>query len=370
MELLNRTPLPAFAFRQFDKHGGLDCVVAVRGTFRHVQDGALELADKQEEFQWEDAYDGDPHQGVLLRQTDLTPQKPGTDVTFLGSTYAPGRKAAASWLCGLKVGPVQKSLRAHGKRFWRPVIKEKWAGFSAREARRVLTDWQLTEAEPTSSVPICWSKAYGGQIPGTGDPETGTAVDVEAGNPLGCGIVNLDMPADISPVPAPQITGVGENLDWKHRPSPEGFGPIPPWWLPRQRHAGTYDDAWIETRHPLLPRDFDARFWQCAHPDLVATPHLRGDEAYELANLHPHHPVARGHLPGLTFGVHYEGDRDEWHVLKLDGMHFDWRTDGRVMLTWRARFPLADAGETMLTLTRVRVTGPQAEVAQPERETA
>ncbi|MBB2753973.1 UNVERIFIED_ORG: hypothetical protein GGI57_004705 [Rhizobium aethiopicum] len=356
MELINRLPFPAMAFRQFDANGDLDCVVSVRGTFVHRQGEALAIAAKQEDFQWEDAYDGDPHAGPLLRQTDLTPEKAGTDITFLGNAYAPNGAPARSWQVGLRVGELSKKLEVHGPRFWRPVIKEKWAGFSAREAKRVLADWQLSEAEPVSQVPMCWSKAYGGQIPATGDPETETPADVEARNPLGCGIVNLDMPSDHAPVAAPQITSPGETLNWREPAEPQGLGLVSPWWRSRQQHAGTYDDVWLNERHPLLPRDFDARFWQCAHPDLIAVPRLAGDEDYQLDDLHPRFARAAGRLPGMTLGVRCVGhDRDEWHVLSLDGVHFDWRDDERVMLTWRARFSLAEALGTELTLTRVRL---------------
>ncbi|TBZ26581.1 DUF2169 family type VI secretion system accessory protein [Rhizobium leguminosarum] len=363
MELINRLPFPAMAFRQFDTNGDLDCVVSVRGTFVHRQGDALAIASKQEDFQWEDAYDGDPHASPLLRQTDLTPEKVGTDITFLGNAYAPRGEPTPSWQVGLRVGQLSKKLEVHGARFWRSVVKEKWGGFSAREAKRVLTDWQLTDAEPASSVPICWSKAYGGQIPGTGDPETETPADVDARNPLGCGIVNLDMPWDQAPVAAPQITLPGEKLNWREPTVPQGLGLVSPWWRSRQQHAGTYDDVWLNDRHPLLPRDFDARFWQCAHPDLVVMQHLRGDEAYELRHLHSGHAIAEGRLPSLMLGVHClrEGTGD-WRVLKLDGLHFDWRFDDRVILTWRIRFPLLEASDAKLTLTRVHLAAPaQAE---------
>lgn len=357
MELINRLPFPAMAFRQFDANGDLDCVVSVRGTFVHRQGDALAIAAKQEDFQWEDAYDGDPHAVPLLRQTDLTPEKAGTDITFLGNAYAPGGAPAPSWQVGLRVGRLSKKLEVHGARSWRPVIKEKWAGFSAREAKRVLTGWQLSEAEPASQVPMCWSKAYGGQIPGTGDPETDTPADVEARNPLGCGIVNLDMPSDQAPVAAPQITLPEEKLNWRESTEPQGLGLISPWWRSRQQYAGTYDDLWLKERHPLLPKDFDARFWQSAHPDLVAIPFLDGDEDYQLEDLHPRFARATGRLPGLTLGVRCVGhNRDEWHVLKLDGVHFDWRNDERVLLTWRVRFPLPEAVDAKLTLTRVRLS--------------
>lgn len=368
MELINLLPFPAMAFRQFDANGDLDCVVSVRGTFEHVQNDRLRLCREQEDFRWEDSYNGDPHASPLLRQTDLTPEKVGTDITFLGAAYAPGGAPVSSWQIGLRVGQLSKRLEVHGARFWHPVIKEKWAGFSAKEAKRVLTDWQLTEAEPASQVPICWSKAYGGQIPGTGDPEAQTPADVEARNPLGCGIVNLDMPSDHAPVAAPQITLPDEKLNWRESTEPQGLGLVSPWWRSRQQYAGTYDDLWLHERHPLLPKDFDARFWQSAHPDLVAIPYLAGDEDYQLDDLHPRFARATGLLPGLTLGVRCVGhERDEWHVLSLDGVHFDWRNDDRVMLTWRVRFPLQEALGTELVLTRIQVNiaagGPTGGVA-------
>jgi hypothetical protein len=359
VELINRLPFPAMAFRQFDAAGNLDCVVAVRGTFTHHQNGPLDLAPEQEGFQWEDAYDSDPHTGIMLRQTDLTPEKPGTDVTFLGNAYAPEGKPAGSWQVSLRAGPLQKTLQVHGERFWKPVVRDGWAGFSAREPKRVLKDWRLSDAALVDNVPMTWARAHGGAVPGTGDPEADVPMDVEADNPLGCGIVNLQMDAGSAPVPAPQIMADGEeHLDWRKPPQPQGFGPISPWWRFRQKHAGTYDDQWLNERHPLLPADFDTRFWQCAHPDLIAMPHLIGNETYQLENLHKSLPRAMGQLPGLTFGVHCmrEGTGD-WHVLTLDGVHFDWRSDDRVLLTWRVRFPLPEAADAKLTLTRVKMGG-------------
>ncbi|TWB49105.1 hypothetical protein FBZ98_107138 [Rhizobium sp. ERR 922] len=359
MELINRLPFPAMAFRQFDNDGKLDCVVAVRGTFLHNQGQPLEIMREQEEFQWEDAYDGDPHKGVLLRQTDLTPEKSGTDVTFLGNAYAPEGRPSTNWTVSLRVGHLEKKLRVYGERFWKPVVRDAWAGFSAKKPKRVLKDWRLSETTPVSVLPMTWSKAYGGEVPGTGDPDADIPADVEVYNPLGCGIVNLDMEPGSAPVRAPQIMiDNDEQLDWRAAAKPEGFGPISPWWRFRQKHSGTYDEHWLNERHPLLPDDFDPLFWQCAHPDLIATPHLLGDEDYRLENLHADLSWATGQLPGLTFGVHcMREDIGEWHVLKLDGVHFDWRSDDRVLLTWRVRFPLPEAADARLTLTRVKLGG-------------
>ncbi|MFT4133514.1 DUF2169 family type VI secretion system accessory protein [Labrys sp. (in: a-proteobacteria)] len=355
MELINRTPLQAFAFRQFDRNGKLDCVVAVRGTFLHRQGEVVALSAEQEGFQWTDAYVGDPHEGIMLRQTDLTPEKPGTDITFLGNTYPPNGQASKSWTCSLRVGAKEKSLRVYGERHWRPILKDVRAGFSNGHPEGILQDWSLDGPLPAARVPLDWHHAYGGTVPGTGDIEREIRPDVETANPLGCGIVNSHFEADIAGIRAPSIMAVDEtNLDWRTRYRPEGFGPISPWWRPRQQYAGTYDDAWLAHRHPLLPLDFDPHFWQCAHPDLIAEPWLKGDEDYALSNLHPDLPLAHGRLPGVTLGVRCEQEgSDKWFLSSLDGVQFDWREGETVLLTWRARFPLPEADDVRLTLNRV-----------------
>ncbi len=59
---------------------------------------------------------------------------------------------------------------------------------------------------------------------------------------------------------------------------PVGFGFTAPNWQPRASFAGTYDDRWSETRAPLLPRDFDRRFFNAAPEGLVAPLYLSGEE--------------------------------------------------------------------------------------------
>ncbi|WP_349959876.1 DUF2169 domain-containing protein [Rhizobium sp. ZPR3] len=366
MELINRTPLRAFAFRQFDRNGDLDCVVAVRGTFLHRQGRPVALAASQEDFQWTDSYAGDPHEGIMLRQTDLTPEKPGTDITFLGKAYAPGGRDAPSWTCSLRVGVKEKALRVYGRRHWRPVFRDGWAGFSADRPKHVLQHWKLDEPIPTTQVAIDWHHAYGGMVPGTGNAEQGIPSDVEPANPLGCGIVDPYCSDEAMIVEAPSVTAIDEaSLDWRTPYRPEGFGPIPPWWRPRQQYTGTYDDDWLASRHPLLPSDFDPRFWQCAHPDLIAQPWLKGDEDYALNNLHPNLPEAYGRLPAVTLGVRCQQEgEDKWFLFNLDGVQFDWRDSETIFLTWRARFPLPEADGARLTVNRVVFSQEQRQQAE------
>ncbi|WP_420793553.1 DUF2169 domain-containing protein [Roseinatronobacter alkalisoli] len=90
------------------------------------------------------------------------------------------------------------------------------------------------------------------------------------------------------------------------------------------------------------------RFWQCAPPDQIAIPFLAGDEGYRLTALSPTFPDAVGWLPGIALAVQLNGGH--WRRLDLDGVHFDWRTDHRITLTWRTRFPLPDAGGAKLRI--------------------
>jgi hypothetical protein len=64
------------------------------------------------------------------------------------------------------------------------------------------------------------------------------------------------------------------------------FGPIGRGWPSRIRHAGTYDQTWIDNVFPFLPTDFDTRYFQCA-PEDQQVPQLHGGERVLLVNLTP-----------------------------------------------------------------------------------
>src|SRR5690606_661264 len=49
--------------------------------------------------------------------------------------------------------------------------------------------------------------------------------------------------------------------------------------------AGTYDKAWQQNRHPLLPLDWQPQSLQCAPRDQQSEKPLRGGETIELFNL-------------------------------------------------------------------------------------
>lgn len=334
MELVNPTPMPGLAFRQFDQKGDLDCVVTLRGTFEHVQDGAARWCEEQMPLQWQDAYEGDPHETPMLHQGDLVPEKTGTDVTFLGASHALDG-SQRSWRCEIEIGPVRKALRVSGTRYWQPIVRPARWPFRRQDE---ITGWQLGEAEPADAVAMDWRLAAGGRD----EPEA----EPDPRNPIGCGRIGPPENWQNRAVPAPRIASRPDPMSGD---APAGLGPIPPFWQQRACHAGTYDEVWQATRHPLLPEDFDPRFWQCASEDQIARPFLRGDEAYTLTQLHPDHPLAHGRLPGLGLAVRI--DEGAPMPLDLDGVQFDWRDRALILLTWRIRFPLPEAQGVKLHLT-------------------
>ncbi len=94
-------------------------------------------------------------------------------------------------------------------------------------------------------------------------------------------------------------------------------------------------------RHPILPEDFDFRFWQCAPPDLIADPWLEGNETLEFLNMHPQIGLLRAKLPDVRLIARIKRPNEPVieQPLALDGVHIDFRRGAsKVVLTWRTSF--------------------------------
>ncbi|WP_320195582.1 DUF2169 family type VI secretion system accessory protein [Agrobacterium rosae] len=335
MSVDNRTPFPALAFRQHNLVGDLMGVVVARGTFRLTNGGPLQIADKQQPLVMSDVYDGDPHLTPQMACTDLAPYKPGTDVTFVGAAFSPNGEPSSSWTCGLRVGPIEKRLRVHGPRLWRAKTRKTWRGLIDRQHEDALDGWELTVGEPVSYVPLDWRLAFGGHLENEAIEE----------NPIGVGLVDEALFKDRHEWPAPQIEDEARPIiSISDRPEPAGIAPISPFWKDRADLAGTYDDEWLENRHPLLPQDFNYAFWQAAPRDQVTDQWLYGHEPFELNRLLPGFERLSGLLPGIVPTISLDqGQGIEVGPMVLDGVHFDMRPEvGRVFLTWRIGFPWPD----------------------------
>lgn len=117
--------------------------------------------------------------------------------------------------------------------------------------------------------------------------------------------------------------------------------PLARFWSDRVRHGGTYDDAWHRQFHasaiPDFPHDFDTRFFQCAHPNLICGQSLHGDELLNLVGLVPGpQEVLVCQLPEIRIQADLTAadGRVGQQSLALDTLHIDLDAQA-VALTWR-----------------------------------
>lgn len=311
----NDTPFAAICFQQLHRNGNDMAVAAVRGSY--LLDGDMQL-DKDQNVLLVDEYEGEPQSSPLLKPADLIPFKPATDITVLADSYPPTDAGAKNgWLAGIRVDDYRYAVRIHGSRNW------------VRQGTKLVPG----EAETPTAVPVDYRRSWGDL--GIGE----AAGDPAPFNPLG-----VRRPGgEAQSYPMAQIEQPQEDYsDPSTVRSFQGFAPIPPFWRDRQQFAGTYDDQWLKDRHPLLPEDFDYRFYQCAHPRLIAAGFLRGDETFELFRLSQRESI-QFELPGLQPFARFiwNDDREVAMRLNLDGVHIDARSPAiRIDLTWRGWLPI------------------------------
>jgi hypothetical protein len=276
MKFINETLLQAAAMPLIGPKGENLLTVIVKGTFV-FDSNQCEPADDQLPIAYGDIYHDEAAGGAIRYESDIVPFKPRTDIVLEASAYAPGGKPAEIVPAAVKVGPVEKRIVVFGERFWNH------AGILSRT-------YTMTAVKPFTRKPIRYSDAFGGMDEATGEycPQNLAGKGLYskksrrlAGRPLPC----IENPKHL----IRRITD---------RPLPVGFGFYHRAWHPRAAYAGTYDDTWRKQRCPLPPEDFDARFYNGAHPDLQADGYLKGDETVQLLNLTPEGRTAFG-LPGL-----------------------------------------------------------------------
>lgn len=119
------------------------------------------------------------------------------------------------------------------------------------------------------------------------------------------------------------------------QPPPAGFGSISPAWEPRKSFAGTYDEVWQKKRAPYLPNDFNPRFFNMAHPDMVCRGYLKGGEPVEVINASPNGPL-KFKLPICQFGMAVRvAGKAEKPPLHLETVLIE-PSAATLCMTWRA----------------------------------
>lgn len=284
----NRTPFATERGWIRDRDGAEIWLVAVKATFDIQADGTTEISKQQPPVLRIPEYHGEPGKSSVKYDADLVLTKRTTDVIVVGHAYAPLGYTATSLDVGFKVGPITKMLRVSGDRRWEE------GGWSA--------------PKPFEKMPLVYERAFGGVDGRSEHPER----DWEWRNPVGTGFA-VSVP-NLAGVSLPNLENPQQLIQTRSdRPAPAGFAVIASHWQPRVSFAGTYDDHWLRTRQPLLPEDFDERFYQCA-PEDQQTPHfLSGGESAAISGLTRDGKVLRFFLPRIHLGFEtrfYDGSRE------------------------------------------------------------
>lgn len=265
--LNNQTPFQADRAWCRDRLGAEVWLVAVKGTF--VVDGttgSLRLHEHQEEVHQAPKFRKDSEPSSLEYDTDLCLSKDATDVLVEGYALSPDARHVRRLDVSLSIEGKEKRLRVTGDRVW----------------RRGLLGLVPSSPTPFVKMPIVYERAYGGA-----DSRSGRGHGRwEERNPIGRGFYVRRRRAIGMPLPNVEYPQ-SRVRRWRDDPRPAGFGPIAGHWKPRVSYGGTFDSAWERDQAPLLPKDFDDRFYQAAPLDQQVPGHLKGGEVIVVQNMSP-----------------------------------------------------------------------------------
>lgn len=186
-------------------------------------------------------------------------------------------------------------------------------------------------------MPITYERAYGGtSFARTGDMQPETQAE---DNPIGCGLIIA------AGAPVQNVSYPGDSA------RVAGLSALPSHWQPRRRLAGTHDQAWAETRRPLVPEDFQDDHFYTAPLDQRVPGYLRGGEDVILGNLTPEGRTSFK-LPSVRLGfrtlINDEPitHRADLHTIILEPTH------RRLIMVWHTALP---CHHTLYTLKHTRV---------------
>ncbi|GAA4349816.1 DUF2169 domain-containing protein [Variovorax defluvii] len=138
---------------------------------------------------------------------------------------------------------------------------------------------------PFRSMPLDWSRAYGG--PDVAANPAGRGRQMRDGVVL---LPNLELPGD-------RLRHPGQAI------APAGFGALDPMHPQRVAYRGTYDASYMEQHAPGFAPDTDWRYFNLAPADQWMEAPLAGDEPFSFQHMHPTRPHIEGRLPGLRARV-------------------------------------------------------------------
>lgn len=205
--------------------------------------------------------------GAPAHEADLPYEKPYAEFLVVGQAHAPQGIPTSRFTFGVTVGQTTKRMNAVGARTW----------------RKGLIMGGASDIEPTRCVPVSYAYGFGGIDPTSPEDDQQWCETSFAGT----GFCAHPDSSAAHGMRLPQLEPVGQTF--KHpckRFASLGLGPVGRAWAPRKDWAGTYDQAWQDSRWPNLPLDFDTRFFQSAAQDQWLQGELTG-QSVELLNMTP-----------------------------------------------------------------------------------
>ncbi|MDM8555565.1 DUF2169 domain-containing protein [Desulfococcaceae bacterium HSG7] len=210
---------------------------------------------------------------------DMGMPKPTGEFLVSGSFYPPQKQAVSQGMVKVKLGQQEKELHVYGLRQWGHGL--------------------ASPPEPFEFMPIDYKYAFGGS-------------EYEK-NPAGIGYKDGYLPC----IEFPDQMILSPN----DKPEPAGFSGIDPTWPQRMRFQGTYDRKYLKKYFPGYPVDFDWAYFLCAPEDQWCDTFYKGNEPFEIYNMHPDIPLIKGSLPDLyarCFLMHTLGQEPEFSELPLE----------------------------------------------------
>ena len=266
----------------------------------------------------------DPESSSYMYEPECTFFKPTTDVVVIGDAICPNGPAT-HLLVDIQVGQLKKRLGVIGDRQW---IKQ-------------AVGYHMTEPTPFERMPLTYENAFGGWD--KRDPVE-SKQEFEPRNTVGKGLYQTHHGELDEPMWLPNIENPDQLIQRiSDRPAPVGCGFTLPHWQPRARFAGTFDKAWEETRSPMLPLDFDRRYFNAASDGLISPQYLAGNEAVRITHMTPER-ILQFNLPGARPPVALVELRAEERYLSthLDTVIINTRSM-QLQLIWR-NYCLLDNG--------------------------
>jgi hypothetical protein len=275
MPLVNASPFQAVDLPWVDASGNAVVIAIVKGTFVVGKDGGTSRAEEPTELRPDDVpLDPDNPNSSARYPSDMGDCKVGTDVVVVGDAVATKKTKVMD--VAIRIRETVVPLRVHGER----VFYKGMGGVAVGPALEF------------ERVPIVYERAYGGS--------SDDLSVVELRNPAGRGVAKN--PSDLVDKPAPQIEHPAyPHTSAKDRHPPVGFGSLRSHWGPRRDYVGTVDEEWKANRMPLMPRDFDPRYYNVAHPSLQFDPPLAAGEAIAIMGMSE--ALFRFELPSLRLCV-------------------------------------------------------------------